>query len=124
MLLLYGRQFRALMDRFHWSAMRATAAASSSSSSLSLSRSLVSSPRSSEAGGGGLSDQQRLEFLHHEWVSRQYELFGELWQRFPSPQLAGFGSITTSLNLSSSAQLGDGSDCFSEADVYIYNSAL
>lgn len=38
-----------------------------------------------DAAGIALAPQRRLEFLHYEWVSRQYQLFAGLLQRFPAP---------------------------------------
>lgn len=78
---------------------------------------LYGTPDAAYSEGSG-SGGQRLDFLHHEWVCRQYELFGELLQWFPCPQLAGFGSTTGS---------GIGqpeSDLYAEADLYIANAAM
>lgn len=44
---------------------------------------------SSSGLSSGSSPQRRLDFLHHEWVSRQYQLFAALLQRFPAPPPPG-----------------------------------
>ena len=60
--------------------------------------------------------EHRLDFMHYEWLSRQYELIGELLQRFPCPHTAVMGGVA-----------GSGApdlDCYADPDHYFFNAAL
>lgn len=106
-------QFRQLLQTWCWRVVRppriigggstisapglpSTPSDSSSAGSLPVS---LATPRGAACGAvadgsssglsRGSSPQRRLDFLHHEWASRQYQLFASLLQRFPAPPPPG-----------------------------------
>ena len=66
----------------------------------------------------------RLDFLHFEWVAKQYQLFGDLLQRFPSPHLGNFGTQGSGPNGAGGAAAAEITETYADPDHYIFNAAM
>ena len=75
------------------------------------------------------SPPRRLDFLHLQWVSRQYQILGHLLQRFPSPHLAPPPPPPTAMAAGAGAAAAAAAaaaeaDSLVDPDHYLLNAAM